>query len=229
MNSDAMGVLKKSRLFAPLPLAELTLLSQDHQVKEFAGGAELFHEGGRAEFLFLILTGEVIMVGSAPGPRMGSIRLAQGDTAGEEAVLCQMPYLATARALSRTSVLAIPAGRLMGHLECHFESAIVMISAMATHLHDRVREITELKMQSTAERLAGFLLTLTGVANGRTVVRLPFDKRYLADHLGMDPATLSRAFAKLREKGVATDRTGKVIIEDVAWLRRYGSGAAISH
>jgi CRP/FNR family transcriptional regulator, dissimilatory nitrate respiration regulator len=229
MISDAMGVLKKNRLFAPLPSAELGLLMQDHQVMEFADGTELFHEGGRAEYLFLILTGEVVMVASAPGPRMGTIRLAQGDTVGEEAVLSQMPYRATARALSRTSVMAIQASGLMGHLESHFESAIVVISAMATHLHDRVREITELKMQSTAERLAGFLLTLAGSATGRTVVQLPFDKRHLADHLGMDPATLSRSFGKLRDKGVAANRTGKVEIEDVARLRSYGNGAAIFH
>ncbi|OAN51091.1 protein kinase [Paramagnetospirillum marisnigri] len=230
MGSDAISALRKNQLFAPLPQAELAQLLDGHRVMSFAEGAELFSEGDRAEHLFLILSGQVTLVPSAStGATAATIRLIEGDTAGEEAVLTGMPYCATARALSPTSVMAIPAATLMTHLERHFETAIGMISAMATHLRDRVREITELKMQSTAERLAGFLLTLAGPATGRAVVRLPYEKRHLADHLGMDPATLSRAFAKLRDSGVVASRTDKVEIADVTRLRSYGNGATFTH
>ena len=101
-----------------------------------------------------------------------------------------------------------------------------MIAAMSGLLRDQVKEITELKMQSTAERLAGYLAALAGAETmGRKVVRLPCEKRLLADQLGMDPATLSRAFAKLREKGVEASRTDKVVIADVDALRRFGDCA----
>lgn len=229
MNSGAVSALKKNPLFAALPLSEINSLLDGHDVRQFAEGAELFREADTAEQLFLILEGEVVLLPSATGGlAQPMVQLAAGDAAGEEAVLSGMPYCATARAVAPTTVIAISARTLMTYLEAHFDVAITMISNMAAHLRDQVREITELKMQSTSERLASFLLTLAGSATGHTVVRLPYEKRLLADHLGMDPATLSRAFAKLRDKGVVASRTDKVEIADVGRLRSYGDGAAIT-
>ncbi|MBX9634836.1 MAG: helix-turn-helix domain-containing protein, partial [Magnetospirillum sp.] len=97
-----------------------------------------------------------------------------------------------------------------------------MIATMAGSLRGQIKEITELKLQSTTERLASYLATLAGDVTGHAVVRLPFEKRLLAERLGMEPATLSRAFAKLREVGVETGRGDRVEIADVAELRRMG-------
>ncbi|RAU23400.1 Crp/Fnr family transcriptional regulator [Paramagnetospirillum kuznetsovii] len=230
MSSDALSALKRNQLFAPIPSLDLARLLDGHEERVFADGAELFREGEPARHLFLILRGAVrLNPSAASSAKPLALPLAPGDTVGEEAVLAGMPYCVTAAAMGPTTVAAISADALMRHLESHFDSAIAMISAMAAHLRERVREITELKMQSTAERLANYLLMLAGPANGQIVVRLPFEKRHLADHLGMDPATLSRAFAKLRDKGVVASRTDKVEIADVGRLRNYGNGSAITH
>ena len=230
MNSGAVSILKRNPLFAALPLWEINTLLDGHDLRHFAEGDPLFHEGETAHSLCLILEGEVVLLATnRTGTLLPMMNLAMGDTVGEEAVLTGMPYCATARAVTGTTVIAIPASSLMGYLESHFEVAITMISNMAAHLREQVKEITELKTQSTAERLAGFLLGLAGsAAAGRIVVRLPYEKRLLADHLGMDPATLSRAFAKLRDKGVIANRTDKVEIADIGRLRRYGDGTAIT-
>lgn len=225
MQSDTLGMLRRSRLFSAVSAGDAAALLEDHRILELADGAVVFADEAPAEFLFLVLAGEIAI---DPIPASPQLRLSVGDTAGEEAVLTGMPHGATARAMGPVTLLALPAGRLMAYLETHFEVAIAMISAMAGHLREQVREITELKMQSTAERLASYLLALAGEATGRAVVRLPYEKRHLADHLGMDPATLSRAFAKLRDKGVVASRTDKVEIADVAELRIYGDCAAFT-
>lgn len=224
MNSGAASALKRNPLFAALPLSEIGALLDGHDLRHYAEGDVLFHEADTARQLFLILDGEVVLLSSSGD----MLQLASGDTVGEEAVLTGMPYCATGRAMVPTTVIAIPAQALMNTLEGNFQLTIAMISNMAAHLREQVKEITELKMQSTAERLASFLLTLAGPATGRAVVRLPYEKRRLADHLGMDPATLSRAFAKLRDKGVVASRTDKVEIADVGRLRSYGDGTAIA-
>jgi len=229
MKSRAVRALKRNPLFAALPLSEIDTLLHGHDPRTVAEGAELFREAEPAGQLFLILDGEVVLLSPANGGGWQPVvQLGPGDTVGEDAVLTGTPYGATARATAPTTVIAIPAQALMGILESHFDLAIAMISNMAAHLREQVKEITELKMQSTAERLASFLLTLAGTATGRAVVRLPYEKRLLADHLGMDPATLSRAFAKLRDKGVVANRTDKVEIEDIGRLRLYGDGTAIA-
>jgi len=225
MNSDTLCAMRRSRLFSAAPAADAAALLEGHGMVTLPDGAMVFAEGAPADFLFLVLSGEVAIDPSATSPQL---RLSVGDTAGEEAVLTGTPHGATARAVGPVTLLALPAGTLMAYLENHFEVAIAMISAMAGHLREQVREITELKMQSTAERLASYLLALAGDATGRAVVRLPYEKRHLADHLGMDPATLSRAFAKLRDKGVVASRTDKVEITDVAELRIYGDCAAFT-
>ena len=229
MNSGAVSILKRNPLFAALPLSEINTLLDGHDLRHFAEGDTLFHEGDTARDLHMILEGEVvILAASCNGTLLPMMQLGTGDTVGEEAVLTGMPHCATARAITGTKVIAIPAETLMTYLEHHFQVAITMISNMAAHLREQVKEITELKMQSTAERLASFLLGLAGSASGRIVVRLPYEKRLLADHLGMDPATLSRAFAKLRDKGVVASRTDKVEIADIGRLRSYGDGTAIT-
>lgn len=225
MNSDTLCAMRRSLLFSAVPAGDAGTLLDGHGTLSLADGDVVFAEGAAADFLFLVLSGEVVIDPSATAPQL---RLSAGDTAGEEAVLTGTPHAATARAAGPAILLAMPAGTLMSYLESHFEVAIAMISAMAGNLREQVREITELKMQSTAERLASYLLALAGDATGRAVVRLPYEKRHLADHLGMDPATLSRAFAKLRDKGVVASRTDKVEIADVATLRTYGDCAAFT-
>jgi hypothetical protein len=49
------------------------------------------------------------------------------------------------------------------------------------------------------------------------------DKALIAGRLGMQPETLSRTFAKLREYGVQT-KGAEMIIPDVAALRRLSEG-----
>jgi CRP-like cAMP-binding protein len=58
---------------------------------------------------------------------------------------------------------------------------------------------------------------------GRRVV-LPCEKHQLAERLGMQPESLSRAFARLRTIGVETDRGDGVIIADLEALGRYCQG-----
>jgi CRP/FNR family transcriptional activator FtrB len=229
MNSGAVSILKRNPLFTALPLAEINSLLDGHDLRQLTEGDTLFHHGDAARSLFLILEGEVILLAAGcTETLLPMMHLTTGETVGEEAVLTGMPHCATARAVSNATIIAIPAASLMTYLEHHFQVAITMISNMAAHLREQVKEITELKMQSTAERLASFLLGLAGAGSGRIVVRLPYEKRLLADHLGMDPATLSRAFAKLRDKGVVASRTDKVEIADIERLRRYGDGTAIT-
>lgn len=225
MNSDTLCALRRSLLFSAVPAGDAASLLDGRDTLTLDDGQVVFVEGAPADFLFLVLSGEIAL---DPCPTAPQMRLSAGDTAGEEAVLTGTPHAATARAVGPVTLLAMPAGTLMAYLETHFDVAIAMISAMAGHLREQVREITELKMQSTAERLASYLLALAGEATGRAVVRLPYEKRHLADHLGMDPATLSRAFAKLRDKGVVASRTDKVEIADVAKLRTYGDCAAFT-
>jgi hypothetical protein len=88
-------------------------------------------------------------------------------------------------------------------------------------MQEMKREICQLKLQSSAQRLAEFLLGLINDP-AETPARfvLPFEKQFLAGKIGCSQENLSRAFATLRKLGVETQR-GVVVLKDVPALRRF--------
>ncbi|MCR6628720.1 MAG: cyclic nucleotide-binding domain-containing protein [Magnetospirillum sp.] len=221
MTSDVLEALSDHPLFGIVPRTDLPAVLDDPATRTFAAGEALFRQGEPARRLYLIVRGAVELVVERPGqvPEMLA-RLSAGEAVGADAILPGCRHAATARAAAPTLAVVVDGARLTTHFEAHFDQAIAIIGEMAGSLRGQIKEITELKLQSTTERLAGYLLELAGEARGRAAVRLPFEKRMLADRLGMEPATLSRAFAKLREWGVETGRGDRVDIADVAVLRR---------
>lgn len=220
MSSDALDALRTHPLFGALSPADLVAVQDAPATAVFAEGEVLFSQGDAARRLYFIMRGLVELVLERPGqPPQVLARLADGETVGADALLPDGRHAATARVAEPTLAAVVDAPRLTTHLDGNFDLALAMIADMAGSLRGQIREITELKLQSTTERLASYLVVLAGDASGRTVVRLPFEKRLLADRLGMEPATLSRAFAKLRELGVETGRGDRVEIADIDALR----------
>jgi CRP-like cAMP-binding protein len=83
-----------------------------------------------------------------------------------------------------------------------------------------VTQVEQLTAQTGAQRVAEFLLDLAPVSEGDCAVILPYDKVLIAGRLGMKPESLSRAFARLKEKGVRISQN-HAAIEDVARLQAY--------
>ena len=54
-------------------------------------------------------------------------------------------------------------------------------------------------------------------------MNLPYDKTLIAGRLGLQPESLSRAFAKLKQIGVSIEQN-IAIIDDIGKLRRYFEG-----
>lgn len=189
---------------------------------ELRRGGCLYRAGDPAERLFLLAGGAVALreperSGEGFGP------LGPGEVVGTEALVAGSCYARSALVLAPLVAYPIPAARLVARLDDRFEAALAMIGVVAASLRLRVKEISELKLQSTTERLAGYLAELAPPGDGAIVLRLPCEKRELADRLGMDPATLSRAFAKLRGIGVNTDRRDRVAVADPRRLRDFAA------
>ena len=90
-----------------------------------------------------------------------------------------------------------------------------------------IRTFQRFHHQGIDERLARLILSLSPRREGRAAFSLPYAKSLIADQLGVDKATISRSFRRLRDQGVYIDKRD-VTIEDVARLERelaHGSGA----
>ena len=183
-------------------------------------GAALSLQGAMPEYLHVLLEGQVALTSTA----------ADGTTAVVEvvhpvghfvlaSVLAELPYLMTARTVTRSRLLVINAGALLDLVHRDTSLANALLRSVSREFRTMVRQVRDLKLRTAAQRLGCYLLALVkdGQAT-RADFRLPFDKGLLAARLGCRQENLSRAFAALRAYGVETHGS-RVILHDIPRLK----------
>jgi len=221
MRTEAIATLRRHPVFATVPQADLAGLLDAQPGRTIEVGQVLFDQGDDATHLYVLMDGQVELAVNRPGcPAEVLAHLSAGMAVGADALIPGSRHAATAQCVQAGRVAALRGDALTAYLDRHFDLLLAMIAEMAGSLHGLVKEITELKLQSTTERLASYLYGLAAGQQGEAVeVKLPYEKRLLAERLGMEPATLSRSFAKLREIGVESGRGDRVLIADLENLR----------
>lgn len=226
MDGDVLNAARRNPLFAALPAEEIVWLLKDAALTGFQEGELVIRQDAPGDAFHLIVSGHVaLFLDHESRGAMILDLLGVGSAIGEEVVLEGGTYLASARAQRGTRTLAVGREPFRRHLESRFDLMQAMLATLSGRLRGLVQEITELKLKSTTERLAGYLVSLSDAHHphqeGAVVVTLPCDKHRLAERLGMQPESLSRAFARLREHGVSSDRHDRVQIADLARLRLF--------
>ncbi len=187
-------------------------------------GQVLFRQGDLADKFYVLLNGYVELSVHAPvgGDRSILEILETGEVFAHAAVLNEEAYPVSASVLEQARLLVIDGRAFRQRLEQRFDLVLLMLAQLSGRLRGLIGQLTELKMKNTSQRLAGFLLSLTDAEDGEVTVSIPYDKRLVADKLGMKPETLSRAFAKLRSLGVESGKADSFVrIADIAGLRGY--------
>ena len=225
MDADLVRTVAQSPFLSLLSPADLQRLVGYGTLARFEAGAVLFAAGDAADRFHIVLEGSVGLCAPAGTPSANDSvlmdMLVPGDAAGEEAVFERGAHGFTARTLLPTRTLAVGADPFFAHLDDRFEVALALLAGASARLRGMIHEITELKLRCTTRRLANFLVGLAGERrDGAARLALPCGKNQLAERLGMQPESLSRAFAKLRPQGVGV-RGDEVEVEDVGALRRF--------
>jgi CRP-like cAMP-binding protein len=229
IDSAALTAIRRNPLLSGLDDAEQSVLVSLGATTRLPAGTVLYERGDAARHLFVVVEGTVALyVPDEPGATVPLYPLSPGDSAGEESLALDSRYDMSARVITDALVFSIESRRLSRLLDQRFDLVLGMLVGMSTRLRGLIREITALKMASTAERLGIFLLELAEdrpsprqEGDGRVVVTLPFSKQMLAQKLGMQPESLSRAFGKLRRFGVQGSGQTQVVIGDPAGLRTF--------
>jgi CRP-like cAMP-binding protein len=188
-------------------------------VRRYERRALLFVQGEEAAHLFVVLEGAVRLFRASPDGQDSTIAmLGPSESLAEAAIFDSGRYPVSACAAEPARLLVVPAESFLARLRKNPDLAFNLLAAMSRHLRRLVRKIEQLSGRSSLERVAEFLLRLCPVEQGRAELELPQDKVLIAARLNMQPETLSRALARLREHGVVT--TGaRVVIEEVERLR----------
>lgn len=197
---------------------------KDATRRSYHEGETIFVQGEPARSVFLVLSGAIKLARMTPNGTEAVVAIMGRNRSFAEAmVLRGTPYPVSAEAITDCTLMQIDGSRLRQILLENPELAISLLASTFIHLQGLVDQIEKLKAQTGVQRVAEFLAGLSEAESGPCEVRLPYNKRLIAGHLGMQPESLSRAFAKLRPHGVEID-SDMARIADIAGLRAMAGG-----
>lgn len=206
--------------FHGLAEASVKQLLDGAQLQRFPIQTELIRQGERPEFLHVVVEGRV-EVFSRHHERETTIDVfAEGECFILAAVFLDRAYLKSARAISPVRLLLIPGAAVRSVFAEDPVFAQKCASKLAYGYRSLVKEVNNLKLRSSLERLANWLLHHARRDTTSARFLIPFDKKTLAAKLGIAPEVLSRNFAALVAHGVKI--SGKSVeVTDLAGLEAF--------
>ncbi len=218
----ALETLREVPIFDQLTDRLLEQIRLVSDVLTAVHGDRLCCQGEIPDTLYYLLDGQVALSTTAPDGSTAVVEVLQpGQDFVLASVMSSLPYLQSAHVVQRARLLAIKAVPLRVLVEREPDLALALLRSMSVDFRNLVRQIRDLKVRTTAQRLGAYLLALVPDLNPpEAEFRLPFEKGLLAARLGCRQENLSRAFAALRELGVET-HGARVRLRDIPRLTAY--------
>lgn len=197
MRTEDLEHARHLRIFEGVEEGQVANLLRGAFLQRFPAHVELVRENEPVDFLHLIVEGQVELF-SAYRDRETTVGvLGPGQSFIAAAVLLDRRYLKSARTLTPTRVLMMPAGSVRACFAQDAAFARGLAIELAVSYCYLVKELKNQKLRSNLERLANWILVRDAETDSNGKFDLPFDKKVLAARLGMAPEVLSRSFAAL--------------------------------
>ena len=222
----AADVVRSLRLFNQADAPNLSALADVAVLLCLPPHAVLLKEGEQPEFLHVVLEGSVELFACSNDREVSMNVIRAGRALMPEAVVRNWLYLASARILEATRLVAISAETVRNI----FERDQVFARAMANEIADSCSEIFDefrnQKLRTSIERFAWWIVRTNTRYGSSGKFRIPYDRRTLASLLAMTPENLSRSIRTLIDYGV-TVRGREVILTDPSALIRLAKPSVI--
>jgi CRP/FNR family transcriptional regulator, dissimilatory nitrate respiration regulator len=215
-------------LFQGLPgkqLAELARIIVDRKYKR---GEVLFSEGDEASGFFVLLSGRLKIFKLSPDGKEQILHFVDpGDPFAEVALFAGSRYPAHAEAIKESRAVFFPRAAFQKLIKSDPNLAMNMLAILSQRLKYFSRLVEDLSLKEVPQRLAAYLLYLSGAGNNDLPVDLSISKGQLASLLGTIPETLSRILSKMVTQGLieVKGRTMKLLNNDA--LKALASGENI--
>lgn len=218
-NQNESVELRKLDLFAGMEEAHFETLMRGAYVQNFPPAIELVTEGEPSDFLHVVLEGSVELFAGWNGRETTMATVRPISTFILAATVKDAPYLMSARTLEKSRLILLPSSDVRAVFDADPAFARCVVTELAQCYRYVVKHSKNLKLRTSLERLANYLLHQMLKSGATTTFDLPVEKRRLASYLSMTPENLSRAFKSLQQYGVKIDGQ-RVSIPDDTDLRR---------
>lgn len=200
-NTAVQGGMRASPLFAGVRDDTFQRLMSAADDKSFPPQCQLIEEGTPADFLHVVVEGLVELYGSARGRDATMAVVRPYETFMLAASVRHLPYLLSARTLQRSRIVTIPSVDVQAAIDGDSQFARNALNELAASFRGMVRHAKNLKLRSTRERIAAYLLRQSRLMGDAPEFTLPVEKRLIASYMGMTPENLSRALRSLGADG----------------------------
>lgn len=217
MRPDDLTETRNLPLFRTMLTASFDALMHSAVAERFPVGQELIRQGARADFLHVVVEGSVELYADWQGRSTTMAVVQPVGTFILAACVRDLPYLMSARTLEPSRLLLVPATDLRAIFRRDPEFAVSIVGELAGAFRTMARHAKNLKLRTSRERVAGYLLKQSLLAGGADRFVLQIEKRLVASYLGMTRENLSRALKSLEENGVSL-RGHEVTITDRSLL-----------
>lgn len=220
MPESMYAEVRSQALFSEMDQAHFESLMRAAYVQTFPPQIELITEGEPSDFLHVLLSGSVDLFSAWNGRETSLATVRPVSTFILAATIRDATYLMSARTLEKSRIVLIPSQDVRAIFDVDGNFARAIVSELAQCYRAVVKSQKDLKLRTSLERLANFLLRQQKRTGGGAVFELDFEKRRLASVLGMTPENLSRAFKGLNPYGVTVEGN-RIQIDNQTDLERF--------
>jgi CRP/FNR family transcriptional activator FtrB len=207
-------------LFAGMADENFAALMRGAYVQNFPAQIELITEGEPSDFLHVLVSGSVDLFSAWNGRDTSMATVRPISTFILAATIKDAPYLMSARTLEKSRIALIPSQDVRAIFDADGNFARAIVTELAQCYRSTIKATKDLKLRTSLERLANYLLRQQKRAGGGLVFDLDHEKRHLASILGMTPENLSRAFKGLQPYGVSVAGS-QITIDNPTDLERF--------
>jgi CRP/FNR family transcriptional activator FtrB len=220
MPEASYSSVRELHLFSGMTSENFESLMRGAYVQNFPPMIELITEGEPCDFLHIITSGSVDLFSAWNGRETSMATLRPISTFILAATVKDAPYLMSARTLEKSRIVLIPSQDVREIFDKDNDFARAIVTELAQCYRTVIKTQKDLKLRTSLERLANFLLRTQRYAGGVAEFELPFEKRRLALILGMTPENLSRAFKGLGPYGLSV-HGNRIRVDDQQELERF--------
>lgn len=220
MRTSDLALIRTLPLFQGMAKQHFEHLTSAALLQRLPPHVVLIREGEMPDFLHIVVEGSVELFAGHEGRETTIDIIRPVTTFILAAVIRDEVYLKSARSLTETRILMLPAAKVRQTFGKDAAFARAVVDELAIRYRGMVRALKNEKLRNTAGRLANWILASDRQQGGSGRVKLVCDKRTLASQLGMTPENLSRNFSLLAKHGIAS-RGREIVIEDRSALSAF--------
>ena len=201
--------------------ADLQSILQNSILRSIEEGAFFFFQGDPADYLYVLISGQVKLLQSNPNGKQVNIRTVQPWEmfAALGAVRKEATYPASAQALQDSAALVIRSGFMNEMMQTRPHLSIALTRLMTSNIQEIQARYRELATERVEQRIAHTVLRLASqmgqrIENGAKSVEMEFSRQDLAEMTGTTLYTVSRTLSEWEKLGIIEAGRGRIKIKN---------------